>query len=174
MLETVDSKIYSSLIYVAEGVDYYLYCDAPIYDFEETQPLFVEIIFYDYSGNEVSRLSNVARNSVITIPEQCVSMRFLLPPGYEDRIMSLICINVSDPRINGTFKEPGHNNSYTLSFDEQLERYQARVDREILWDNFITLTSLYFNDPFISPLSCEYTKDINAVIGDISKLLGGI
>ena len=77
----------------------------------------VKTRFYDadknYIGYSQKSGTPVYKNSVFTTPDNCCFMRFVCPDSYGTTYKNDICINLSDPSLNGTYK-PYTKHSYSL------------------------------------------------------------
>lgn len=142
-----------NFIHVAPETNYYLYCNSPVFAWEENVGIFTEITFYGNSEQELSKVYDVKRNSVITTPADCCYMKFKLYEQYGNTYNNDICINVSDRRINGTYEAYYEEDAYEASIDGNIA---------ILKPDYPVVT-IFTEDTDIS-LECEYNKDIVKVL----------
>lgn len=130
--------------------------------------LFARFCFYNSSDTLIQTLTDVRNNSEITIPSNTSHARFVLSLNYfttgEKIYNNDICINVFNEKINGTYVPYQHHkliksNDYTAEISSI---YPVLI---LDSDNVLTMYNTNF--------SCEYNKDINAIVDSIGNSSGG-
>lgn len=142
-----------NFVHVAPETNYYLYCNSPVFAWEENVGIFTEITFYDNAEQELSNMYDVHRNSVITTPADCCYIKFKLYEQYGNTYNNDICINVSDKRVNGTYEAYYEEDAYEASIDGNIA---------ILKPDYPVVT--IFTEDIDVSLECEYNKDISGVL----------
>ena len=75
-----------------------------------------EIVYYDGAGNWIKDGTIVYVSGTFTTPSNCYYINFNLGGGYGATYNHDICINISDPAVNGTY-EPYTTYEYALDSD---------------------------------------------------------
>lgn len=88
-------------------------------------------VWYDANKNIISGSSSFLMNTVITTPSNARYFRFSPPTNYGTTYKNDICINLSDPSINGTYY-PHESHTYPLDSSVELRgRYYLNSNNQL-------------------------------------------
>ena len=83
------------------------------------------VCWYDVNKQFISRTQEIVHNNTTTSPNNAYYMRYNMGGGYGNTYNHDICINVSNPTINGNYY-PYQGQAVTLTFDNTI--YSGTVD----------------------------------------------